>query len=51
MHSWDLPYRTQLVPLAAVLSKLQGNWLEPKIYDKLARWFWCGVLGNCTAAR
>ncbi|EBL1410476.1 DUF262 domain-containing protein [Salmonella enterica] len=46
MHSWDLPYRTQLVPLAAVLSQLQGNWLEPKIYDKLARWFWCGVLGE-----
>ncbi|EAO2684589.1 DUF262 domain-containing protein [Salmonella enterica] len=46
MHSSDLPYRTQLVPLAAVLSQLQGNWLEPKIYDKLSRWFWCGVLGE-----
>lgn len=42
----DLPYRTQLVPLAAVLSQLQERWLEPKIYDKLARWFWCGVLGE-----
>ncbi|HGY1466644.1 TPA: DUF262 domain-containing protein [Klebsiella aerogenes] len=46
MHPWDLPYRTQLVPLAAVLSQLQGNWLEPKIYNKLTRWFWCGVLGE-----
>lgn len=46
MQGSELPYRTQLVPLAAVLSQLQGNWLEPKIYDKLARWFWCGVLGE-----
>ncbi|CBL45877.1 Conserved hypothetical protein [gamma proteobacterium HdN1] len=44
--SRDLPYRTQLVPLAAVLSQLQERWLEPKIHDKLSRWFWCGVLGE-----
>ncbi|RZO86869.1 MAG: DUF262 domain-containing protein [Oceanococcus sp.] len=42
----DLPYRTQLVPLAAVLSQLQNRWLEPLIYDKVARWFWCGALGE-----
>ncbi len=42
----DLPYGTQLVPLAAVLTRLRENWLEPRIYDKLARWFWCGVLGE-----
>jgi len=42
----DLPYRTQLVPLAAVMSQLQERWLEPKIYDKLTRWFWCGVFGE-----
>jgi hypothetical protein len=42
----DLPYRTQLVPLAAVLSLLRERWLEPKIYHKLARWYWCGVLGE-----
>ncbi len=42
----DLPYRTQLVPLAAILSKLKERWLEPRIYDKLARWYWCGVLGE-----
>lgn len=45
-NSRDLPYRTQLVPLAAVLSQLQERWLEPKIYDKLSQWFWCGVLGE-----
>jgi hypothetical protein len=42
----DLPYRTQIVPLAAVLSILKERWLEPKIYDRLARWYWCGVLGE-----
>jgi hypothetical protein len=42
----DLPYRTQLVPLAAVMAFLGDRWLEPKIYDKIARWFWCGILGE-----
>jgi hypothetical protein len=42
----DLPYRTQLAPLAAVLALLEERWKEPRIYDKLARWYWCGVLGE-----
>ncbi len=42
----DLPYRTQIVPLAAVLSILKERWLEPKVYDRLARWYWSGVLGE-----
>jgi len=42
----ELPYSTQLVPLAAVLTRLDDRWLEPRIYDKLARWFWSGVLGE-----
>lgn len=42
----DLPYRTQIVPLAAVLTRLKERWLEPKIHDKLSKWFWCGVLGE-----
>lgn len=42
----ELPYSTQLVPLAAVLTRLEDRWMEPKIYDKLARWFWSGVLGE-----
>jgi hypothetical protein len=42
----ELPYSTQVVPLAAVLTQLREKWLEPRIYDKLARWFWCGVLGE-----
>jgi hypothetical protein len=42
----ELPYSTQLVPLAAVFTHLGDRWLEPRIYDKIARWFWCGVLGE-----
>lgn len=42
----EVPYSTQLVPLAAVLTRLKDRWLEPRIYDKLARWYWCGVLGE-----
>lgn len=42
----DLPYRTQLVPLAAVLSQLGEHWREPKVFDKVSRWYWCGVFGE-----
>jgi hypothetical protein len=45
-HPNYLPYRSQLVPLAAILVHLGERWLEPVIYDKLARWYWCGVLGE-----
>ncbi len=42
----ELPYRTQLAPLAVVLTILKERWLEPKINEKLSRWYWCGVLGE-----
>ncbi|KER82239.1 GmrSD restriction endonuclease domain-containing protein [Xanthomonas arboricola] len=44
----DLPYRTQLAPLAAVLALIGADehWREPRIHQKLAQWFWCGVLGE-----
>lgn len=42
----ELPYSTQVVPLAAVMVRIGDNWLVPRIYDKLARWYWCGVLGE-----
>jgi hypothetical protein len=42
----ELPYRTQLAPLAAVLTELKDRWLEPVIHAKLSRWYWCGVLGE-----
>jgi hypothetical protein len=42
----DLPYRTQLVPLAAVLALMGDRWMEQRVYERLSRWFWCGVLGE-----
>jgi hypothetical protein len=42
----DLPYRTQLVPLAVVITLLGERWQEQKVFDKLAQWYWCGVLGE-----
>lgn len=42
----ELPYATQLIPLAAILSQLGEKWREPRIFEKLSRWFWCGVLGE-----
>jgi len=45
-HPKFLPYRTQLTPLAVLLTRLGERWLEPQIKAKLARWFWSGVFGE-----
>lgn len=42
----ELPYRTQLAPLASIMAMLKDRWLEPVIHAKLSRWYWCGVLGE-----
>ncbi|MGW0880258.1 GmrSD restriction endonuclease domain-containing protein [Streptomyces sp. NPDC002671] len=42
----DLPYKTQLVPLAAVRAILGDatDGLGPE--EKIEQWYWCGVLGE-----
>ena len=42
----DLPYRTQLVPLAAIFTDLDNTSENEGARRKTARWFWCGVLGE-----
>lgn len=42
----DIPYQTQLVPLAAILVQLGDRWEEDGVRRKLAQWFWCGVFGE-----
>ncbi len=42
----DLPYRTQLVPLAAILADLGNAGETEGARQKIARWYWCGVLGE-----
>lgn len=42
----DLPYQTQLVPLAAIFADI-GDKSEPAAnMGKIARWFWCGIFGE-----
>lgn len=42
----DLPYRTQLVPLAAMFVDLGHDGESVGARQKIARWYWCGVLGE-----
>ena len=43
---YDVPYTTQLVPLAALYVEL-GHALEPAFAkEKLERWFWSGIFGE-----
>lgn len=42
----DLPYRTQLTPLSAILSELGERAENDGIRQKLLCWYWCGVFGE-----
>ena len=42
----DLPYRTQLVPLAAIFADLGPDGETEGARQRIARWYWCGVLGE-----
>lgn len=44
--SRDLPYRTQLTPLAAILAVLGDQAEHNGVRHKLIRWYWCGVFGE-----
>lgn len=45
-NSRDLPYSTQLIPMAAILAKLGDKIENVGNKNKLMRWFWCGVFGE-----
>jgi len=42
----DLPYRTQIVPLAATLAVLGDEADNDTVRKLLSRWYWCGVFGE-----
>lgn len=46
--SRDLPYTTQLIPLAALCTVLQaGNQIKvTNVKNKIKQWYWCGVFGE-----
>jgi hypothetical protein len=43
---YDLPYQSQIVPLAAILADLGDAWEHEANRAKLVRWFWNGVFGE-----
>lgn len=42
----DLPYTSQLVPLAAIFVMLGNRADTDAVRTKLAHWYWCGVFGE-----
>jgi hypothetical protein len=42
----DLPYRSQISALAAIRTVLGADADRADADEKIARWFWCGVLGE-----
>lgn len=42
----DLPYVTQIVPLAAILTSLGNDYNAAATTEKVQQWYWCGVLGE-----
>ena len=43
---FDLPYQSQIVPLAAILADIGDAWEHEKNREMLARWYWNGVFGE-----
>ncbi len=41
-----LPYKSQLIPFAAIAAALGPRVDEPTAREKLLRWYWCGVFGE-----
>lgn len=43
---FDLPYQSQIVPLAAILADIGAAWEHEGNREKLVRWYWNGVFGE-----
>jgi hypothetical protein len=44
--SFNLPYKTQIIPLSAVCTALGDVYDLATTQAKLAQWYWCGALGE-----
>jgi hypothetical protein len=42
----DLPYQTQLVPLAAIFAEIGDKADHAGHMAKIGQWFWCGIFGE-----
>jgi hypothetical protein len=43
---FDLPYQSQIVPLAAIIADMDEAWEHEANRSKLVRWYWNGVFGE-----
>lgn len=43
---FDLPYQSQIVPLAAILADIGDGWEHQGVRAKLVQWYWNGVFGE-----
>ncbi|MEX0953649.1 MAG: DUF262 domain-containing protein [Rhizobiaceae bacterium] len=43
---FDLPYQSQVVPLAAILAEIGNEWQHDAVHRKLVKWYWSGVFGE-----
>ena len=43
---FDLPYQTQIIPLAAILADIGDAWEHEANRRKLVQWYWNGVFGE-----
>jgi hypothetical protein len=43
---FDLPYQSQIVPLAAIIADIGDAWEHEAHRAKLVRWYWNGVFGE-----
>jgi hypothetical protein len=42
----DVPYLSQIVPLAAIITRLGDGWEQDGTRQKISQWYWCGVFGE-----
>lgn len=43
---FDLPYQSQIIPLAVILADIGDAWEHEANREKLVRWYWNGVFGE-----
>lgn len=43
---FDLPYQSQIVPLASIIADIGSAWENDTVRAKLTRWYWNGVFGE-----
>lgn len=43
---FDLPYQSQIIPLAAILAEIGDAWEHETVRARLTQWYWNGVFGE-----